>query len=79
MREVFVTTPTKPHHRALLEQAAAGRCRLTFGTDGIERADAVIGAVEPEMLKKIPRLPGITWCWRGWIRCGKTCCPPAAA
>ena len=46
MREVFVTTPTKPHHRALLEQAAAGRCRLTFGTDGIERADAVIGAVE---------------------------------
>lgn len=76
MREVFVTTPTKPHHRALLEQAAAGRCRLTFGTDGIERADAVIGAVEPEMLQKIPRLAWYHLVWAGVDQVREDMLPP---
>lgn len=38
---ISVTTPVKPHHKAMLESAAEGRCEIVYGRDS--RAQVIIG------------------------------------
>jgi len=45
---VSVHTPLLPHHKAMLEQAAAGRCEIVYAVD--PRAEILIGDLPPEEL-----------------------------
>ena len=60
---VSVTTPVKPHHKAMLEAAAAGRCRIVYGMD--ETADVIIGEHGPEALRPARNLKWFHLVWAG--------------
>ena len=65
MRNIVVTTPVKPHHRDLLEQAAAGRCALFYGRDALPGAEAVIGDLRPKEIAAIEHLAWYHLVWAG--------------
>lgn len=65
---VFVNTPVKPRHKAMLEEAAAGRCRLVYGEEyGAPPADcdAIIGTLQPEHAAMVPNLKWLQLAWAG--------------
>ena len=61
--KVCVTTPVKAHHRAWLEEAAAGRCQLQFGMD--PSAHVVIGDCSPKELSGFANLRWFHLVWAG--------------
>lgn len=69
---VSVTTPVKPHHAAMLEAAAAGRCELVFGRD--ERAAVIIG----DGLYPVEALQWFHLVWAGADRYKASDFPPNA-
>lgn len=71
MKTVFVTTPVETRHRQLLEDAAAGRCRLVYAQDGrdaLAEAEAVLGVVPPEDLARADKLQWYHLVWAGTDR-----------
>ena len=60
---VSVTTPVKPHHKAMLEAAAAGRCGIVYELD--EQADVIIGALSPAELQPAKNLKWYHLVWAG--------------
>lgn len=60
---VSVTTPVKPHHKAMLEAAAAGRCGIVYGLD--EQADVIIGDLSPAELQPAKNLKWYHLVWAG--------------
>lgn len=60
---VSVTTPVKPHHKAMLEAAAAGRCGIVYELD--EQADVIIGDLSPAELQPAKNLKWYHLVWAG--------------
>jgi len=60
---VSVTTPVKEHHKAMLEQAAAGRCRIIYALD--EAAEVIIGDLGPAALQPAKNLKWYHLVWAG--------------
>ena len=60
---VSVTTPVKPHHKAMLEAAAAGRCSIVYELD--EQADVIIGDLSPAELQPAKNLKWYHLVWAG--------------
>jgi len=65
---IFVNTPVQPRHRAMLEQAAAGRCQLCFGDEfdtPPAQTDAIIGTLQPRDAAAVPQLKWLQLAWAG--------------
>ena len=60
---VSVPTPVKPHHKAMLEAAAAGRCGIVYELD--EQADVIIGDLSPAELQPAKNLKWYHLVWAG--------------
>lgn len=60
---VSVTTPVKAHHKAMLEAAAAGRCRIIYELD--ETAEVIIGDLGPAALQPAKNLKWYHLVWAG--------------
>ena len=63
---VSVITPVKNHHKAMLETAAAGRCRIVYEMD--ETADVIIGDLRPANLQVCRNLKWFHLVWAGTDR-----------
>lgn len=71
MRTVLINTPVEERHRRMLEEAAAGRCRLVYAQDGqdaLAEAEAVLGAVPPADLTRAGKLQWFHLVWAGTDR-----------
>ena len=60
---VSVTTPVKDHHRAMLEKAAAGRCKLKY--EAAQDAEIIIGDLSPRALRPFHNLKWFHLVWAG--------------
>ena len=66
---VFVNTPVKPHHRAMLEAVDGYTfCYTQDGEDRLADADIVIGALDPEQLPLAHNLKWYQLVWAGTDR-----------
>lgn len=74
---VSVTTPVKPHHKAMLEAAAAGRCEIVYALD--EQADVIIGDLGPKRLQPATNLKWYHLVWAGADRYKPSDFPAGAA
>ena len=64
----YITAPVQPHHRAMLEQAARGRCRIAYMEDGencLETAEIIIGESRPQDLLQAKNLQWFHLVWAG--------------
>lgn len=61
---ICVTTPVKPHHKAMLEAAALGH-QICYGRDNLADADIAIGDVSPKELAAAKKLKWFHLVWAG--------------
>ena len=61
---ICVTTPVKPHHKAMLE-AAAGDCEIIYDKAAIGHADVIIGDLGPADLAEARNLKWFHLVWAG--------------
>ena len=61
---ICVTTPVKPHHKAMLE-AAAGDCEIIYDKAAICHADVIIGDLGPADLAEARNLKWFHLVWAG--------------
>ena len=81
MITVFVTTPLEERHRQMLEDAAAGRCRMVYlqdGQDALGAAEVLVGEVPPEDLARAKKLQWYHLVWAGTDRYRKEHLPQGA-
>lgn len=65
---VFVNTTLRPRHRAWLEEAAAGRCRLVYGEEHDTppaEAEVIIGTLQPRDVASVQKLQWLQLAWAG--------------
>ncbi len=63
---ISITTPTKPHHRAMLEAAVRGRCEIAY--EAAHEAEVVIGDLSPAALAAYKNLRWFHLVWAGCDR-----------
>ena len=67
---IYVTTPVKPHHRAMLEEAA-GAHPVRYAQDGedaLQTAEVILGELEPRQLAAARNLRWFHTVWAGTDR-----------
>ena len=77
----YITAPVQPHHRAMLEQAARGRCRIAYMEDGencLETAEIIIAESRPQDLLQAKNLKWFHLVWAGADRYKQTDFPDGA-